>query len=770
MRGKTKRAASMALALLLLLALLPAGAAAGYVIAGGECGENVTWTLDSDGVLTITGIGEITSHPWMGDYSGDITEVVISYGVKGIGDGAFIYCSAITSVTIPGSVKYIGQRAFAKCLSLTGATIPAGVTSIGPGAFESCISLAEVTIPNGATTIGDGAFYGCFALTEAAIPASVTSIGYIAFEQCTALTGFSVDKNNPAYKDVDGVLFNKSGTELIQYPAARGGAYTIPAGVTTVADAAFAYAASLTEATVPNGVTKLGGVAFYQCPSLTRVNLGSSVESIGDHAFDYCAALRDVYYAGSEADWAAVAMETGNDELLNATMHFITPLKITKQPADYIGAAGTKAVFTVEARGDGLTYQWFIKNPTAAKFSKSSVTKASYTVTLTADNSGRQLYCVVTDQYGSSVQTNTVSMTMKEAAFDAPVLKSASAGTNGITVTWNAVSGATTYRVYRKTGSGGWTALKDVTGTGYTDTAVTGGTTYTYTVKAYNGSAWSGFDAKGVSATAKDVFGAPVLKSASAGTNGITVSWNAVSGATQYRVYRKTGSGGWTGLKDVTGTSYTDTAVTSGTTYTYTVKAYNGSAWSGFDSKGVSATAKDAFGAPVLKSASAGTNGITVSWNAVSGATQYRVYRKTGSGGWTGLKDVTGTSYTDTAVTGGTTYTYTVKAYNGSAWSGFDAKGVSATAKDIFGAPVLKSASAGTNGITVTWNAVSGATQYRVYRRTGSGGWTGLKDVTGTSYTDAAVTSGTTYTYTVKAYNGSAWSGFDAGGISATAK
>ena len=111
-----------------------------------------------------------------------------------------------------------------------------------------------------------------------------------------------------------------------------------------------------------------------------------------------------------------------------------------------------------------------------------------------------------------------------------------------------------------------------------------------------------------------------------------------------------------------------------------------------------------------------------------------------------------------------------MKAYNGSAWSGFDAKGVSATAKDTFGAPVLKSASAGTNGITLTWNAVSGATQYRVYRKTGSGGWVGLKDVTGTSYTDADVTSGTTYTYTVKAYNGTAWSSFDAGGISATAK
>ena len=261
----------------------------------------------------------------------------------------------------------------------------------------------------------------------------------------------------------------------------------------------------------------------------------------------------------------------------------------------------------------------------------------------------------------------------------------------------------------------------------------------------------------------------PVLKGASAGAEGITVTWNPVAGATKYKIYRKTGSGGWTGLADVTGTSYLDTAVTGGTTYTYTVKAYVGG-WTGFDSKGVSAAAKEVFGTPVLKSAAAGSDGITVTWNAVAGATKYKVYRKTGSGGWTALADVTGTSFLDTAVTGGTTYTYTVKAYHGTKWSGFDTKGVSATAKDTFGAPVLKSASAGTNGITLTWNAVSGATQYRVYRKTGSGGWVGLKDVTGTSYTDADVTSGTTYTYTVKAYNGTAWSSFDAGGISATAK
>ena len=178
-------------------------------------------------------------------------------------------------------------------------------------------------------------------------------------------------------------------------------------------------------------------------------------------------------------------------------------LNITRQPVDYVGAAGSKASFTVEAEGEGLSYQWYVKNPGSSRFSKSSITKASYSVTLTEANSGRQLYCVVSDAYGNKAQTNTVSMTLKAAPFGAPVLKSATAGADGITVTWGAVSGATAYRVYRRIGSGGWEGLKDVTGTTYTDSAVTSGTTYTYTVKAYNGSTWSGFDANGITAAAK---------------------------------------------------------------------------------------------------------------------------------------------------------------------------------------------------------------------------------------------------------------------------
>jgi hypothetical protein len=159
-------------------------------------------------------------------------------------------------------------------------------------------------------------------------------------------------------------------------------------------------------------------------------------------------------------------------------------------------------VFSVLAEGDELSYQWYVKKPGATKFSKSSITSATYSVALTAARSGNRLYCVVTDAYGNSVQTDTVTMTV-EQSLAAPVLTGASAGPNGITVTWNAVEGATKYRVYRKTGSGGWVSMGDVTTLSYMDGAVLSGTTYTYTVKAWVGSDWGGFDAEGVSATAK---------------------------------------------------------------------------------------------------------------------------------------------------------------------------------------------------------------------------------------------------------------------------
>ena len=169
-----KRIFSFVLAVLMIASLLPATALAANIVDSGTCGaegngSNLTWTLDSKGVLTISGRGGMRDYgssdaPWYGSRS-RVKSAVIADGVTSIGSYAFSYCTSLTSVTIPDSV-----------------------TLIDDGAFDHCTSLTSVTIPDGVTSIGWSAFFNCKSLTSVTIPDSVTSIGWFAFEDCTSLT------------------------------------------------------------------------------------------------------------------------------------------------------------------------------------------------------------------------------------------------------------------------------------------------------------------------------------------------------------------------------------------------------------------------------------------------------------------------------------------------------------------------------------------------------------------------------------------------------
>ena len=346
-----KRIFSFVLAVLMIASLLPATALAADVVASGTCGaegngSNLTWTLDSEGVLTISGSGDMYNYgssdfsaPWDGSRS-RVKSVVIADGVTSIGEYAFFYCESLTSVTIPDSVTSIGKYAFFCCTSLTSVTIPDSVTSIGRFAFSnctsltsvtipdsvtsigeyafyycksltsmtipdsvtsissstfaSCTSLTSVTIPNSVTSIGEYAFYDCKSLTSVTIPGSVTSIGLYAFASCTSLTGIWVAEGNSHYaNDASGVLFNKDKTTLVQCPGAFA-AYTIPDSVTSIGDNTFDHCTSLTSVTIPDSVTSIGEWAFYWCTSLTSVTIPDSVTSIGDNTFDHCTSLTSV--------------------------------------------------------------------------------------------------------------------------------------------------------------------------------------------------------------------------------------------------------------------------------------------------------------------------------------------------------------------------------------------------------------------------------------------------------------------------------------------
>lgn len=368
------------------------------------------------------------------------------------------------------------------------------------------------------------------------------------------------------------------------------------------------------------------------------------------------------------------------------------------------------------------------------------------------------------------------------AALDTPVLTGAKAEGTGIRVSWNAVTGASGYRVYRKTGSSGWSNIGDTTSTSFKDSTAKEKTTYTYTVRAKNSSGVidSDYNKTGVSAawnsSSAGLIDTPKMASAAAESTGIRVKWNKVSGANGYRVYRKT-TGNWGFLADVGNTdNYLDTGCVSGTKYTYTVRAMiDGQVRSNYETKGVSATwtnpiAPGNIAAPKLIAAVAEGNGIRVSWNSVSGAAAYKVYRKNGTKNWAYLVNVSGTSYLDNATDPGEVYTYTVRCMNasGEVISSYDKTGVSGSwkkpATGNLSTPILKNPSNKTNGVLVSWDAVSGADGYRIYRKS-TGSWAAIGESTSTSYTDTSAVGGTTYYYTVRAMkSGTIASGYDTAG------
>ncbi len=373
--------------------------------------------------------------------------VTIPSTVTTIDNYAFSTCGKLTSVTIPASVTLIsGHVVFELCSSLTsinvdsanteycsiggvlltkdktmllaypegkqGAyTVPSGVKNIVDNAFRDCNYLTSVTIPAGVESIGAFAFYDCRAMTSVTIPASLTSIGYGAFWECPSHLEYNVASANTAFSSIDGVLLSKDKKTLIACPEGKQGAYTIPSGVTGIADNGLYSCQRLTSVTIPAGVTSIGDCAFEACYELTSVTIPASVTNIGGNVFYNCSELTDVYYGGTSAQWTSLLSGiSGSEWLTGANVHFAP--KITKQPKNYVGAVGSTATATVTATGDSLSYQWYFANPGASEFTKSGSKTATYSATLTAANSGRRLYCVIKDAHGSTVTTNTVTMTV----------------------------------------------------------------------------------------------------------------------------------------------------------------------------------------------------------------------------------------------------------------------------------------------------------------------------------------------------------------------
>ena len=286
--------------------------------------------------------------------------------------------------------------------------------------------------------------------------------------------------------------------------------------------------------------------------------------------------------------------------------------------------------------------------------------------------------------FTSSYNNTGWTYTYQPPGLDIPRITGFESTAQGVKISWNKVSGAYGYRVFYK-GASGWKGMDNVTGTAYVDTDVRNGGTYTYTVRCIdkNGNFTSGYNNTGWTYTYQPPgLDIPRITGFESTAQGVKISWSKVDGAYGYRVFYK-GASGWKGMDNVTGTSYVDTDVRNGRTYTYTVRCVdkNGNFTSGYNNTGWAY--KYAYSTteyPVF-TLSNESDGVRISWNSMNGVYGYKVFYKNSSGGWTSMTTVTGTSYLDTKVRNGSTYTYTVRGVdaNGSYVTSFLASGKTIT-------------------------------------------------------------------------------------------
>ena len=282
---------------------------AAEILSSGGFGENLTWVVTSDDVLTISGTGDMDeqaylySNPWS-RWKDTIRTIVIGEGVTSVGFREFTNLGALEQVTLPSTLQRIEERAFAECEKLEQINFPDGLLEIGKSAFEHCVSLKDIALPAGLTTIRECAFSKT-GLTRISLPDSVTQLEYGVFMFCADLASVSLPANlsvlgDSLFRGCDSLTAVDLPNTLISIGSqVFGGCINLaqvimPEGISVIDFGAFEDCRKLAQISLPSALKKIGTSAFNGCASLSRIDIPASVEIVEQTAFANCTALAEI--------------------------------------------------------------------------------------------------------------------------------------------------------------------------------------------------------------------------------------------------------------------------------------------------------------------------------------------------------------------------------------------------------------------------------------------------------------------------------------------
>lgn len=221
----------------------------------------------------------------------EIPELRNGYAITAIDDKALSNCSNIKSLKIPDTITSIGDSAFAGCTSLTEITLPKKIKTVSEGMFMGCTNLKKVEIPDAVDTIESYAFYNCSMLEEVVLPGQLATIEPMAFSECSSIENIDASKCT-SYIFEDGLLMNKSRTNIVRASTKLTGDMRIPDGITTIEPGSFSVCAGIENLYIPNSVTYIGDDAFGYCVNLKSIDFSEGLEAIAAVAFKSCTALQ----------------------------------------------------------------------------------------------------------------------------------------------------------------------------------------------------------------------------------------------------------------------------------------------------------------------------------------------------------------------------------------------------------------------------------------------------------------------------------------------